>query len=159
MRARDRVIAATFILAVASLVGIALTTGSYIQGMRSARGLRLMLSEVRIDDPANRFTVVMHLQNRATVPLRLDDINLSFYVNGQYVGSNYQRFVARTVQPGEEPVLDFTVPLQPFYRQRLYEARATGRLSWEARGVARLLLPYRDRTLLVSIREQWSGNP
>jgi hypothetical protein len=62
------------------------------------------------------------------------------------------------VRPSEEPTLEFTVPLQPFYRQRLDEARATAKVTWLARGVARIVLPYRERTLLVSIREQWSGS-
>ncbi len=55
--------------------------------------------------------------------IKLDILNFSLYLNGNFMGSNYDPFAQTTAKAFKVTAIDFVVPLQPSHLQHIKWAR------------------------------------
>ena len=146
------------ILALVSAVSIGLTTTSYLEGMGAAGSLSLELSDLQLkegDEP--EVAITFHLENHSLLNIELERFNFSVYLSGEFVGSNYEPFTAKTLEGLEKVVMRFRIPLKPFYIQYVERAQQENRFSWSISGRVKLVLPFREDVVWLNLRESWSG--
>jgi hypothetical protein len=150
----DRFILALLAVALLALVGCVLVATNYVQGMRSVRDLGFSIEGIEVAN-VQEATVALHVTNGSSLDLRLEELNLVLYLNGQYVGSYYEPFKPLRLARAEERSLPLVIGLQPVARPVIDAAQKRAEFAWLARGSVRVILPFREKTLLVSVREPW----
>jgi hypothetical protein len=146
------------ILALVSAISIGLTATNYLEGMGAAGDLRFELSDLELKEgDAPEVVITFHLENQSPLEIELEKFHFSLYLNGEFVGSNYEPFTAKILTGLEEVVMRFRIPLQPFYIQHVERAREEKDFSWFLTGRAKLVLPFREDVVWLNLRESWSG--
>lgn len=146
------------ILALLSAVSIAMTTTNYEEGIGAVGNLRFELSDLVLteeDEPT--VAISFYIENISPLAMRLESMHFSIFLNGEFMGSNYEPFTERALDGLEETTLHFRIPLQPFYLQYVKKAREEEKFSWSLRGSAKLVLPFRENVVMLTLRESWSG--
>lgn len=145
------------ILALFSATSIVLIATNYREGMSAASNLRFELNDLELKEAEPEVAITFRLENASPLSMRLEQVHFSLYLNGDFVGSNYEPFSSRDVSGFEETELHFRIPLQPFYLQYVKQAREQERFSWSLRGNAKLILPFREDVVWLDLNESWSG--
>ena len=158
MNLAGKVTIALAIIAALSAGSIAFSAVNYMRGMNAISDVRLNLSNLKlIEEGESEIHIAFHMKNTSPINVRLETFHFSLYLNGQFVGSNYEPFTEIVLAGLEDITMDFIIPIQPFYQQFISQAHQTDGFSWSARGRAKLLLPFRDRVIWMNINEPWSG--
>ena len=146
------------VLVLLSTISIFITASNYRKGIDAARAVVLDLSQLELrmgDEPEIHIT--FRLSNGSPLDIRLENVHFSAYLNGTFMGSNYEVFAAQSLEGSEETDLNFVIPLSAFYLQHVEQAQQKEKFEWFLRGEADLRLPYGTRKFLLRIREPWSG--
>lgn len=146
------------VLVFLSAGSIAITAVNYRKAISAVNNVILELDrlELRTDgDPEIQITI--RLANRSPLAIRLKDLHFGVYLNGDFLGSNYDSFAERTLNSSEETDLEFVIPLRPFYQGLIERAQQEEQFEWSLRGRASLQLPFGPHEYALQIREGWSG--
>ena len=156
MSLAGKVTAALAILAVFSAVSITLTAISYAQGVRTARGVQLELSNLELRDEGNpQVLMAFHIKNGSGTNIGLEACHLDLYLNGHFIGRKYAA-LSKTILGGfEETTIDFVIPISAHYLPFVELARQKEGFSWFVRGRAKLLLPFGEQEIWLYVREHW----
>ena len=160
MKVVNRVAAAFLVVLVIFSAGsIYITARNYQSGTNAAANVELALHRLEYqNDGTPKIRITFRLNNTSPLGIQIEDVHFSTYLNGHFMGSNYDAFAERTLGGSEEVLLDFVIALRPFYLQHIEEARQEGEFEWFLRGQANLRLPFDQHKFALHIREAWSGS-
>ena len=144
------------ILTLLAIISITITVVDFDRGMASMRALDLELTGVTVksENPPD-IEVTMQLQNTSSQSMTIDRVHFGLYLNGDFMGSNYEGWEPLTATGGMDQEVVFRIELRDFYQSRLDRARESGEYGWSIQGETVVLLPYRDKRISMRIAQSW----
>ena len=159
MKPFDRVVVVLGGLAVLSVLAMVVTAGGYVQGTRTASNFVTELTGLAlVDDTVPELSLTIRIENDSPLPVELEMMHFSIYLNGNFVASNYADFEKMSLDGFEEETMTFNIRLQPFYTRYIREAQEGAGFSWSIRGRAKLILPFRENEVWLNIAHRWVGS-
>ena len=146
------------LLAVLAAVLVGVSARNYIQAMGAIREFRLALSDLELrNEGSPQVQVVFRVVNDSPIDIELDSFLFGLYLDGQFVGSNYEPFSQGTVASFGEVILAFDIPIESNYHQYLEAAREKDSYPWSVSGRYKLTLLDWEKVIWLDIRSRWSG--
>ncbi len=147
------------ILAAISSVSIVQTAADYNRAMDVVRAFRLELSDLDlVDEGEPEVQVGFRVVNGSPVNLDLDAFRFSLYLGEQFMGSNYEPFVLRTVAGGQEETMAFIIPVGPSYLQFLDQAEDSDGYAWSVKGRYKIVLPFKEKAIWLDLQSRWNDS-
>lgn len=146
------------VLVVLSAGSIVITGMNYSEGTDAARKVKLELHDLQLRTGSKpEIEIVLRVSNGSSLDIKLEDLHFGVYLNGDFMGSNYDAFAGKVVAGSKKADLNFVIPLRPFYVQHIEQAQQQEEFEWFLRGQAHLYLPFNAHRLSLAIREGWTG--
>ena len=148
------------VMGLVALVAIGASASNYMGSARTARGLRLEITNLQvIDDDNPRAVIHFKLHNRSPLEVGIERYNATIYLNGELVATSMSLYTGTdpTVSPsvyrkavtidqvlGADQDLDLELVLYIYAAQieTVRQAQRSGTMSWSTRANFRLILPY-----------------
>ncbi len=111
------------------------TVDRYLQTATSVRGLRFDIGDITWEDSPRRLHLDLGITNEGALDVYLDHTRFSVYIAGNYVATNTDTDISKTLAPQEDIVLPYVFTLRPFFADALRDGLSETGAVWALRGV------------------------